>query len=114
MVGKLPINLALSLVFGVGQIVVGAWLAWYPLTPARRGQWRIAVLLFVGLWLIVSGSIELFVSSMEASQRLAGVPSATTFALLRGRADGVLFLASAVLVVGAFSYPLAVRWRARR
>ncbi len=114
MVGQLPINLVLSLVFGLGQLVIGAWLAWYPLAPARRGQWRIAVLLFVGLWLMVSGAIELFVSGMETAQRLAGSPSAATFTLLRGRADSVLFVATAVLVIGALTYPVAVRWRERR
>lgn len=114
MVGQLPINLVLSLVFGLGQIVIGAWLAWYPLAPTRRGQWRIAVLLFVGLWLMVSGAIELFVSGMETSQRLAGAPDTVTFTLLRGRADGVLFVATAVLVVGALAYPLALRWRESR
>lgn len=114
MVGQLPINLVLSLMFGLGQLVVGAWLAWYPLTPARRGQWRIAVLLFVGLWFVVSGAIELFVSGMETGQHLSGSPSAATFTFLRGQADSVLFGASAVLALGALAYPLALRWRARR
>ncbi len=114
MVGQLPINLVLSLLFGLGQLVVGAWLAWYPLTPARRGQWRIAVLLFVGLWLMVSGAIELFVSGMETGQHLAGAPSMATFTLLRGRADTLLFGATAILAIGALAYPLAVRWRERR
>lgn len=114
MVGQLPINLVLSLVFGLGQVVVGAWLAWYPLTPAHRGNWRIAILLFAGLWLILSGTIELFVSGMETSQRLAGSPSMASFSLLCGRADGALFAATALLAVGALVYPLALRWRDRR
>lgn len=114
MVGQLPINLVLSLVFGLGQLAIGGWLAWYSLARTRRGQWRIAILLFAGLWLMVSGAIELFVSGMETSQRLAGSPNMATFTMLRGRADGVLFAVTAVLLIGALAYPLALRWRERR
>lgn len=114
MIGRLPITLLLSLIFGLGQLLVGGWLAWYTLTPARRSQWRLTVFLFVGLWFVVSGVIELFVSGMEASRALVGTPAEPTFALLRGRADVVLFVASALLGVGALTYPFLVRWRMER
>jgi hypothetical protein len=110
MTGSLPLNLILSLVFGLGQVIVGAWLA-YPLLGERRRQWRVALLAFVGLWFAVSGVIELFVSGMEMSQRLVGAPAAAGFALWRGRADTVLFVASALLALGAVVYLLALRWR---
>lgn len=108
MVGPLPINLILSLVFGVGQIVVGAWLAWHSLQSERRPHWRAALLIAVGLWFIVSGVIELFVSGMETSQRLTGAPGAGQFALWRSRADTTLFAFSAALAFGLVVYALAV------
>ncbi len=114
MIGSVPLNLILSLVFGLGQVIVGAWLARYPLTGGRRREWRAALVGFVGLWFIVSGVTELFVSGMETSQRLTSAPAAATFALWRGRADTLLFVASAVLALGALIYPVALRWRPAR
>lgn len=111
MIGSLPINLVLSLVFGFGQVVVGAWLAAYPLARKRYLRWRQGLMVFVGLWFVVSGLIELIVSGMEASQRLTGAPGAMAFELWRGRADTVLFVASALLACGALVYPLALRWQ---
>lgn len=115
MVGSLPLNLILSLVFGVGQVVVGAWLAWHSLQSERRPHWRAALLIAVGLWFIVSGVIELFVSGMESSERLTGVPGAGQFALWRSRADTILFALSVALALGLVVYllaaPLAKRLR---
>src|SRR5579864_229361 len=111
MIGALPLTLVMSLIFGIGQLAIGAWLIVVPLAPARRRQWRFAILLFAGLWLVASGATELFVSGMEASKRLTGAPSAAMFALQRGRADAILFVLSGALAVGALIYPLALRWR---
>lgn len=111
MIGSLPINLVLSLIFGLGQVVVGGWLAAYPLARRRYLQWRQGLMVFVGLWFVVSGLIELVVSGMETSQRLTGAPGAMAFALWRGRADTALFVASALLACGAVVYVVALRWR---
>ena len=111
MIGSLPINLALSLVFGLGQIVVGGWLAVYPLARQRYLQWRQGLMMFVGLWFVVSGVVELVVSGMETSQRLTGAPGAVAFALWRGRADTALFVASALLACGVLAYLVMLRWR---
>ena len=89
MSGSIPPNLILSLIFGVGQIVVGGGLAWYGLAPARWRQWRAVFAGMVGLWFFISGVCELIVSGMELSQRLGGGPSAAVFAQTRGLADGV-------------------------
>ena len=93
------INLALSLLFGVGQIIVGGALVLH-----GRRQWRRAgdfLLMLVGAWVTCSGIIELFVSGMESLQRLSGVPDSATFILWRGRADGMLALATgAILLIG--------------
>ena len=111
MTGSLPPNLVLSLIFGAGQIVVGAWLAWHTLHSERRAQWRAAIPTFAGLWFVVSGVVELFVSGMESSLRLTGAPAPTVFALWRGRADMTLYVATAILALGALLYPLlARRW----
>ena len=106
MTGSLPINLVLSLVFGVGQVVVGGWLAWH-VAHGGLGRWRHALLIAVGLWFVVSGCAELFVSGMESSLRLTGAPTAATIALWRGRADTALFMATAALAVGAVADGLA-------
>lgn len=92
-------NLVLSLLFGVGQIVVGGLLVIH-----GRRRWRRAgdfALILVGVWFACSGVIELFVSGMETVQRLSGVPDQATFTLWRGRADEVLAVATgALLLVG--------------
>lgn len=115
MIGTVPLNLILSLVFGAGQVVVGAWLAWHSLQRERPPRWRAALLIAVGLWLIVSGVTELFVSGMETNQRLTGAPTAGIFALWRSRADATLFALSAALAIGlivyALAYPLVKRLR---
>lgn len=92
----LPINLILSLLFGVGQIVVGAFLVVH-----GRNRWRRAgvfLLMLVGTWFVCSGIIELFVSGMETLQRNSGVPDHATFTLWRGRADTTLAVATGVIV----------------
>lgn len=104
MSGAIPPNLILSLVFGVGQIVVGGGLAWYGLTPRRWRQWRAVLAGAVGVWFFVSGVCELIVSGMEVSQRLGGGPSAAVFAQTRGLADGALFTATGALAVGLVAY----------
>jgi type IV secretory pathway VirB2 component (pilin) len=93
------INLALSLLFGVGQIIVGG-----ALVLNGRRQWRragVLLMMLAGTWFVCSGTIELFVSGMESVQRLSGVPDSATFSLWRGRADGLLALATvAILLIG--------------
>ena len=114
MTGSLPPNLILSLIFGVGQIVVGGWLAVYPLAHGQVLRWRQGLMIFVGLWFVVSGVVELIVSGMETSQRLTGAPGGALFGVWRGRADTALFVASAVLACGAVIYLLALIWLSRR
>jgi hypothetical protein len=111
MVGSLPLNLILSLVFGVGQIAVGGWIAVH--TLRQRSSWRQGVMVCVGLWFVVSGVVELLVSGMEASQRLTGAPAAAVFELWRARGDTALAVATVALACGAIAYPLVLRWRVR-
>ncbi|HEX2347329.1 MAG TPA: hypothetical protein VHI51_02735 [Ktedonobacterales bacterium] len=113
----MPINLILSLVFGVGQVVVGGWLAWH-VAHGKLGRWRTALLVVVGLWFVASGGAELFVSGMETSLRLTGAPPEAVIALWRARADTTLYVVTGALVVGALIYalilPLIGRGRAAR
>lgn len=111
MIGALPVNLILSLVFGVGQIIVGGWLAAH--TLARRRGWKTGVLVSVGLWFVVSGVIELFVSGMEASERLTGAPTTATFEVWRGRGDLALGLATVALVCLAILWTPLAHWYGR-
>ena len=111
----LPINLALSLIFGAGQIVVGAALMRHAAKHNRwRRAWRSFGLALAGVWLITSGAVELFVSGMEAFMRLTGTPTQAFFTLWRGRGDTLLFAVSALLVVLALAWPLAQRLLAKR
>lgn len=110
---SLTLTLILSLLFGIGQVVVGGWL----LLSGRR-RWRNArvfLLLLAGAWFVSSGVIELFVSGMESFQRLSGTPDNATFALWRGRADSVLAIATVAIlltgIAGALSGKLV--WRRR-
>src|SRR5690348_2208942 len=92
----LPINLALSLLFGIGQIVVGVFLVVH-----GRNRWRrvgVFLLMLVGAWFVCSGIIELFVSGMESLQHIFGVPGHDAFTLWRGRADTALAIATGVIV----------------
>lgn len=114
MIGSLPINLILSLVFGLGQIIVGVLPAYYLLAGRRYREWRVVLMTFVGLWFVGSGAIELFVSGMESSQRLSGAPTAVTFALWRSHADSTLLVVTLTLALGMAAYLVylaALRWR---
>lgn len=94
-----PINLVLSLVFGFGQIAVGALVARRILAG---GAWRrpsALLLLAVSCWFVASGACEIFVSGMEAARALGGVPSPATFGLWRARADDALLGVSVALLV---------------
>lgn len=97
MQSSLSINLVLSLLFGIGQIVVGVILVVH-----GRNRWRrvgVFLLMLVGAWFVCSGVIELFVSGMESLQHISGVPDAATFTLWRGRADTALAVATGIIVV---------------
>ncbi len=114
MSGSIPPNLILSLVFGVGQIVVGGVLTWYGLTPARWRQWRAVLAGAGGVWFLVSGACEVIVSGMEVSREVGGGPSAAVFVHARGLADGALFVATGALAVGLMVYFIAMAVIGRR
>ncbi len=107
-------NLILSLIFGVGQIVVGGGPAWYGLTPARWRQWRAVLAGAAGVWFFVSGVCELIVSGMELIRSLGGGPSATFFTQTRALTDGALFAATGALAVGLAAYLIAMAVMGRR
>jgi hypothetical protein len=109
MFGALPANLVLSLIFGVGQIAVGGWLAWYELAPRKWRSWRAVVVGAVGVWFFVSGVCELIVSGMEVSRITDGGPSLVTFNTTRAAADGALFALTVALALGLAVY-LVVWW----
>ena len=111
MPGSIPPNLIASLVFGVGQIVVGGGLAWFELAPRKWRDWRAILAGAAGVWFFVSGVCELIVSGMEVS-RIAGVgPSVATYQTARGVADGALLAVTVALVAGLAAY--GVIWALR-
>jgi hypothetical protein len=104
------ISLALSLVFGVGQVLVGGGLLWH---GGMRGRWRrlgVFMTMLVGAWFFCSGLVELFVSGMESLQRVSGSPDTATFAAWRSHADIVLLVWTIGLVVVGLGY-LVAYWR---
>jgi hypothetical protein len=95
----LSINLLLSLLFGAGQLFVGAAFVY---RIVARGQWRLPkwfLLLTIAGWFVASGAAELFVSGMEVTHNIAGKPSLPVFQLWRARADTTLAVVSIALVV---------------
>ncbi len=103
------ISLIGSLIFAVGQLVVGGLLVAY---GARERRWRrvgIFVAMLAGAWFAWSGATELFVSGMEVAQRAVHAPSPAAFALWRGRADTLLLLATIALALIGLAYAIAHR-----
>lgn len=101
-------NLILSLIFGVGQIMVGIGMAVY---TARKGRWRqlrffgMAVL---GAWIACSGITELIVSGSELLARQSSALSAAQATQLRAAADQAFLVASIMLLLFA-AFPLLAR-----
>ena len=107
-----PLSLALSLLFGAGQLVIGGIVA---LGIARTGRWRAFgqyLLMLVALWFTCSGISELLVSGTEAVRAITMHPSAAAFAVWRSRIDAALLVVSAALAVALTLYPLVIRLRA--
>lgn len=108
------ITLVMSLVFAIGQILIGGGAMWY---AARRVRtWRAGIMLTfaLGLWFFCSGLAELLVSGMEAARDLGRGPNTATFALWHTRADA--FLLAVTVVAGTFAFvgPVAIRLRTAR
>lgn len=104
MFNSIPPNLFASLVFGVGQIVVGAGLAWFELAPRKWRDWRAILAGAAGVWFFVSGACELIVSGMEVSRVTGGGPSLATYRAARGVADDALLAVTVALVAGLAAY----------
>lgn len=98
----LQMTLAISLLFGLGQIVAGAVLVWR-LLAARRWTHRNRVIgALAGIWLLVSGGGECLVAGAEALHR-AGIPA------LRAHVDAVLLGVTVALFVALAAYLLVMR-----
>ena len=104
------ISLALSLLFGVGQVLIGGGFAWYGATRQRWRRPRAFIPALAGAWFFCSGLVELFVSGMESLERMTGTPTAAMFALWRSRADTVLLIWTIGLALLGVLY-LAANWR---
>lgn len=103
------INLAFSLLFGLGQLVLGLL---FVRRILARGAWRAPkwfLLLVIAAWFAMSGVTELFVSGMEVSRSITGHPAARSFGVWRGRADTILAIYSALLLAALVGF--ALRWR---
>lgn len=107
------INLFFSLIFGVGQVVVGFACV---VSAARGGRWRrlgVGLTALVGAWFVASGLGELIVSGMETTRSVWRSPSATMFAAARAQVDSALFLWTLVLLAVAALYAGVWRWKMR-
>jgi hypothetical protein len=93
------INLVLSLIFAVGQIVAGVFVARRVVGGNAWQRPSMPLLLALSCWFVASGACELFVSGMETAHVLGGTPSLATFANWRARADDALLAVSVALVV---------------
>lgn len=101
----ISINLVFSLIFGVGQLVVGSFVA-----RNRLRAWREIksyIILLVGAWFIGSGLAELLVSGMEVARDVTGTPSLATFNRWHAGADTFLLVWTLALVLALALWPLA-------
>jgi hypothetical protein len=106
-----PVLLAISLIFGAGQLVVGAGLVARGL---RSGRWRrlgVYVATLLGAWFCCSGAVELFVATLVTTSQVWGAPTPALLAWLRQSADTALLAATFALAVPLVLYPL---WRRLR
>jgi hypothetical protein len=111
--GPSPVMLAISLIFGVGQIAVGAGLV---IRGLRGGRWRrlgIYATMVLGAWFMCSGAVELFVSALTATSDAWGQPTSGILARLRADGDVGLVWASLALVALACLYPVWLFWLRR-
>jgi hypothetical protein len=102
-----PLSLVLSLVFGIGQLVVGVGVTRWVLAARRWRRPSLFVLLLLAIWFVCSGAAELFVSGMESLHLLAGWPRTSAFTLWRARADVALLAVTVALVVALIVYAAA-------
>ena len=103
------LSLLLSLAFGGGQVLIGAFVARGIIATQRWRSPGAYLLLLVCLWFVCSGVAELIVSGLEAARRLTGAPNTATVARWRGAVDGALIGATLVLGVAMLAYPLLRR-----
>lgn len=120
MTGSIPPNLIMSLIFGVGQIIVGSWLVWHELAPRawrRPGHWRdwrAMLAAAAGAWFFVSGVCELIVSGMETNRLHGGGPSLASYTATKAAADGALYSVTAALAVALIVYMVTLVVSGRR
>jgi hypothetical protein len=103
------ISLIGSLIFAVGQLVVGGLLLAYGVREQRWRRAGVFVAMLAGAWFVWSGATELFVSGMEVAQRTVHTPSPAAFALWRGRADTLLLVVTIALALVGLAYAIALR-----
>jgi hypothetical protein len=108
------LSLVLSLVFGIGQLVVGVGVTRWVLAARRWRRPNLFVLLLLALWFACSGAAELFVSGMESLHVLTSWPQVASFTLWRARADAALLAVTVALVVALIAYPAAQVMARRR
>ncbi len=103
------INLILSLIFGVGQVIVGAGMAVYTARKQRWRQFRFFGMAVLGAWIACSGITELAVSGSELLARQSSTLSAAQAAQLRAAADQAFLVASIMLLLVFAAFPLLAR-----
>lgn len=97
-------DLAISLIFGAGQVMVGGALAWRGM---GQGRWRRAApfaMALIGLWVVCSGVAELIVSGLQAAAQGWHTFAAQTVDAVRHTADAALFVTAVLLAVALGLY----------
>ena len=102
-------NLYLSLVFGAGQVIIGAAMALFVTRKRRWQKMTHALLAFIGIWFAFSGITELIVSGAEVLARIAHTLSLAGASHLRAQADQAFWIASLILLTIGAAYLLSGR-----
>lgn len=108
-----PAALAISLLFGVGQLAVGALLVGRGLRDGRWRRLRGYVVMLLGVWLACSGLVELYVSALALASLGWGLPTPRDLDRWRQRADAILLGATGLLALLLLLYPAWWRLRSR-
>lgn len=108
-----PLQLALSIIFGVLQIVVGSAIQVHGWHNRLFGRLRFFLVGLAGIWFICSGVDELVVSSLDALNWNQHLFNGQQVQALHTEAQTGLWMATVVLVFGGIAaYPLVARRRA--
>jgi hypothetical protein len=103
------LQLAISMLFGVLQIGIGAAIQVHGWRRRLFSRLRFFLVGLGGIWFICSGIDELVVSSVDMLNRNGRLLNAAQVSLLHSDAQTALWVATLALAFGVATYPFVAR-----